>query len=307
MKRHIDKVHLNPTQDSIPHENGGGLVKEGANNIDINTETIDGKDIFHSMSRAVFQIRHYNEEPNIDQSKIKRTKERSIQIDDSAFSLSACMPFVKPETRETACRNKNVYGNITDCASKLFNTSEMLWVLLRSISRKNLDIPVLFPTDVPQKIPFWTGYNSCLSNFKPHFSIVSYTPIIDIKPNDMATVYTTMRKCVDMTVAMGQKYSVQTFDQQLYSIAKQVAWTMPETFRYHIIRLGGFNTLSCFIVAIGKLWGDGGLKDLLVDSSVYASETVDQMMNGKEFNRAVRALTLAFGDLYVSLLSAFFN
>ncbi|VDI73250.1 Hypothetical predicted protein, partial [Mytilus galloprovincialis] len=70
---------------------------------------------------------------------------------------------------------------------------------------------------------------------------------------------------------------------------KQVAWTMPETFRNHIIRLGGFHTLSCFIAAIGKLWGDGGLKDLLVDSSVYASGTVDQMLNGKEFNRAVRA------------------
>ncbi|VDI73510.1 Hypothetical predicted protein, partial [Mytilus galloprovincialis] len=136
----------------IPIPDGGGLIQEGADNIDINTETIDGKDTFHSMARAVFQIRHYNEEPNIDQSKIKRTKERSIQIDDSAFSLSACMPFVKPKTRETP--------------------------------------------------------------------------------------------------------------------------------------------------PIGKLWGDGGLKDLLVDSSVYASGTVDQMLNGKEFNRAVRALTLAFEALH---------
>jgi hypothetical protein len=47
------------------------------------------------------------------------------------------------------------------------------------------------------------------------------------------------------------------------------------------------------------LWGDGGLKDLLVDSSVYAAGTVDQMLNGKEFNRATRAfvfsLVLGFG------------
>ncbi|VDI38275.1 Hypothetical predicted protein [Mytilus galloprovincialis] len=93
----------------IPIPDGGGLIQEGADNIDINTETIDGKDTFHSMARAVFQIRHYNEEPNIDQSKIKRTKERSIQIDDSAFSLSACMPFVKPKTRETPRRNKKMY------------------------------------------------------------------------------------------------------------------------------------------------------------------------------------------------------
>jgi hypothetical protein len=39
----------------------------------------------------------------------------------------------------------------------------------------------------------------------------------------------------------------------------------------HFIRLDGFHTLPCFITSIGKLWGDGGLADLLVDSGVYAA------------------------------------
>ena len=173
--------------------------------------------------------------------------------------------------------------------------------------RTILEIPVHFPTDQPQKIHFWTGYNSSLSEFKSEFSIVTDAPIIESKPNDMSTLYTTMKKCVDMTKAMGQKYSVQTFDQQLYSIAKQVAWAMPDTFRNHILRLSGFHTPSCYIAAIGKLWGDGGLKDLLVDSSVYAARTVDQMLNGKEINRNVRALTLAYEALSVSWLDAFFS
>jgi hypothetical protein len=51
---------------------------------------------------------------------------------------------------------------------------------------------------------------------------VSYAPIIESNPNDMATVYTTMKKCIDMTKAVGQNHSIQTFDQQLYAIAKQV-------------------------------------------------------------------------------------
>jgi hypothetical protein len=115
----------------------------------------------------------------------------------------------------------------------------------------------------------------------------------------MSIVFTTMKRCVDMTKAKGQVHSVQTFDQQLYAIAKQVGWAIPETFRNHTVRLGGFHTLSCYIAAIGKLWGDGGLKDLLVDYSVYAAGTVDQMLNGKEFNRAKRAFALS-----VSWLSA---
>ena len=82
----------------------------------------------------------------------------------------------------------------------------------------------------PQQIPFWTGYNSGLSEYKSEFSVVSF----ESKPNDMSTVFTTMKRCLDMTKAMGQVHSVQTFDQQLYAI-KQVEWVIPETFRNHTV------------------------------------------------------------------------
>jgi hypothetical protein len=49
------------------------MHQEGADNIDINTETVDGKNTFHSMARTVFQIRHYAVDPNISQSKKKNT------------------------------------------------------------------------------------------------------------------------------------------------------------------------------------------------------------------------------------------
>ncbi|CAG2201224.1 unnamed protein product [Mytilus edulis] len=43
-----------------------------------------------------------------------------------------------------------------------------------------------------------------------------------------------------------------------------------------------------FIATVGKLWASAGLSDLLVDSGIYASNTVDQMLVGKQFNRGVR-------------------
>jgi hypothetical protein len=90
-----------------------------------------------------------------------------------------------------------------------------------------------------------------------------------------------------MTKSLGQAYSIQTFDQQQYAIAKQVEWAKQDTF--------------------SKLWGDGGLKDLLIESSVYAAGSVEQMMTGKQFNRAVRALTLVYEALLSLWLSAFFE
>jgi hypothetical protein len=83
---------------------------------------------------------------------------------------------------------------------------------------------------------------------------VSYAPIIESNPNDMATVYTTMKKCIDMTKAVGQNHSIQTFDQQLYAIAKQFQWSQPDVFRDHIIRLGGFQWDSLWLICCKIHW-----------------------------------------------------
>jgi hypothetical protein len=66
-------------------------------------------------------------------------------------------------------------------------------------------------------------------------------------------------------------------------------------------------SLSTFIFALGKLWADGGLRDLLVDSDVYAGNTVEQMLIGKQFNRAVRGFTLVFYSLKIIHIAAFIN
>ena len=277
----------------ISVQEGGGLIQEGADNIDLNTETIDGKDTFHSMARAVFQTCRSHDDSCLRQLKVRRGKERTFQLTESGSTIMSCLPFTKPRSRGSP-RISNAFKKIAECAEGIDNSSELLWVRLRSFARDPCILP--FKTDAfdCQYIPFWTGYNSSTSDYRPEFSVVSYAPIVDAKPNDIATVYTTMKRCSDMINGLGQRYSIQTFDQQLYAIAKQVGWAMPETFKTHIVRLGGFHTLSRFIASIGKLWGDCGLKDILVDSSVYAAGTVDQMMCGKQFNRAVRALIMEY-------------
>ncbi|VDI49888.1 Hypothetical predicted protein [Mytilus galloprovincialis] len=65
--------------------------------------------------------------------------------------------------------------------------------------------------------------------------------------------------------------------------------------------------LTKFISCIGKLWADGGLRDLMVDSGVYAGCTVDQMLLGKQFNRSVRGLTLVYEALRSLWFASFFK
>ena len=75
-----------------------------------------------------------------------------------------------------------------------------------------------------QAIPFWTGFHFLLSKKRPDVIVVAYPPIIDANPTYMSTVFTTMKKCLDMSMDTGQEHAIQAFDQQLYTIAQQVKW-----------------------------------------------------------------------------------
>jgi len=79
-----------------------------------------------------------------------------------------------------------------------------------------------------QAIPFWTGFHCLLSEKRPDVTVVTYHPIIDVKPTDMSTVLTTMNKCLDISMDAGQEHAIQAFDQQLYAIVQQVKWSRPD-------------------------------------------------------------------------------
>ncbi|CAG2211852.1 unnamed protein product [Mytilus edulis] len=205
-------------------------------------------------------------------------------------------------------RRQNALELLNSCTDPIGQTPDLLWVIRRMICREGSVLPhELSSNCTEQFVPFWSGFFSTLADFKPDRTIVAYGPIIDNKPSDMATVFTAMHNCQNLATTLGQKHAIQTMDQQLYAVAQQVKWSLKDKFADHIIRLGGFHALSCFIAAVGKLWSEAGLKDLLVDSGVYAGTTAEQMLSGKQFNRAVRGLTLVYEALMHVLLSQFFQ
>ena len=82
-------------------------------------------------------------------------------------------------------------------------------------------------------------------------------------------------------------------------------WALLGELGGNVLRMGGFHTLSCFIAGVGKLWGDAGLLDFPVDSGVFVAYTADQMLAGKQFNGAIRGLTLAYETLTAMKFAAF--
>lgn len=53
-----------------------------------------------------------------------------------------------------------------------------------------------------------------------------------------------------------------------------------------------------YLASIGKLYGDGGLFDILTESDVYAEGTARQMLHGKQLARGVRSIKLTSEALF---------
>ena len=93
MCRAKDGVYVPP--EIIPKTEGGTLKQEGDDNVDINVETVDGKNTYHSMARVLFQEQPLGHSSSDNQ--LKRSTRRSLQCEDT--TLLKTLPFAKLQKR----------------------------------------------------------------------------------------------------------------------------------------------------------------------------------------------------------------
>jgi hypothetical protein len=115
-------------------------------------------------------------------------------------------------------------------------------------------------------------------------------PFVRAPASNYDTMFTSLKFVSDqLEILPSQTRAFITFDQPLFikavDIVRACEDTMP-AFKNIIPRLGGFHTLMSFLACIGYLMAGTGLGDLL--STIYARNSVDHMLSGKAYARAVR-------------------
>ncbi|KAL7288521.1 hypothetical protein TKK_0017265 [Trichogramma kaykai] len=292
----------------ISRNNGGLMIQEGDDNIDVNAETIDGKNSYHVMGRVIFQNQSSHHQIDFDKIE-KKSSDKTLVNNNKLFHTIA---FTQPTERPLPTKFKNAMTflqlKLKVSEQNSIFCSDLTWVLLRSLSRNTTFIARPSDFSSHQTIPNWTAFNTrCATKIDNNYTAVQYLPAIDAKPSDPSTVYTTLIKGKELAKACGQDYHIHTFDQQLYAVAQAVKFTADKELQSCVIRLGGFHLLCTYISCINKIWGDSGLQDMLSESELYARNTVEHMLDGKQFHRAIRGLTLCYEALMQLELEAFFD
>ena len=82
-----------------------------------------------------------------------------------------------------------------------------------------------------------------------------------------------------------------------------VSLIKPEKFKCCVLMMGIFHLLMVYMSILNKRFGDAGLRDALVQSSIIAEGSVEAARCGKSYNRGVRLYKVFYEALNLLLLS----
>ena len=134
-------------------------------------------------------------------------------------------------------------------------------------------------------------------------SNIQYLTSTDLSATEMCTVVTVFDRCLKIKEQLRLNNIVCVFDQAIYCKAMEMKWRYPEKYKDCIVMLGIFHVIMMYLGITSKKVSDTGLKDLIIQSDVVATGSLDKALSGKMYNRSVRAHKIVYEALYRCLLN----
>jgi len=69
--------------------------------------------------------------------------------------------------------------------------------------------------------------------------------------------------------------------------AYPLVWNSPQKYEKHIILIGTFHLVCAYMKMIGKKMAGTGLRDVLVEAGLISGGSLDGVISGKHYNRAL--------------------
>lgn len=122
---------------------------------------------------------------------------------------------------------------------------------------------------------------------------VAFCPLLPYTPTSQDAVYSALKNFVGMCNSLGRKYQIYSCDMAIYVIAKNIQLCTNE-FPSLILRIGTFHLQKNFLRCLGQYIEGSGLDEIIIQSEVYGPTTFKSMLEGKQYNRAIRAHKMVY-------------
>jgi len=104
---------------------------------------------------------------------------------------------------------------------------------------------------------------------------------------------------------VGQEYTLVTMDLATAKIAYDLIWSDHDLYQKVVLNLGPFHTMCSYMGAVGKMMSGSGFEDIVVEAGLCASGSIEQVMSGRHYNRAIRVHHRMLDAVENMLLNAF--
>ncbi len=258
-------------------------------NADFNVRTLDGYGTFHSMGgiMCVTPGSAITNTDVTDRIKVQPTAATLAQVNKVSLQTYSAR-----NTKGIDGISVKDLGDIRRLSSEksVYPLLDTLWMCGTWLKAPNN--------------PSWSGYMELVTNESKEYqtSKVVILPFVNLQPTSLDAIYTVLVFAAGECRRHGQKTCLVTFDQPLYAKAVDMvtAASSDDDLSSIVVRLGGFHLLMSFMGAVGYIMGGSGLKD--VWSTIYATDSIEKMMTGHAFARALRAHSLTQLALAVIIL-----
>lgn len=257
---------------------GNAFIQFSFDNADFNINTVDGLGTFHAMGGIMMVTPYESIRPEGKIARLTTCSAIELVKRNPPVQLDSFQNVKNKGLSDIIIQNVDIINPLPDDINPL--PSDVAWLFGKSL-------------EVQQSSPGWSAFmEEVTKDISFQRTKVVCLPFINHPPSQYDTILTSLRMANEKCRAYRQKTCFVTFDQPLYIKAREILANCGDTDLNNVfVRLGGFHLLMSFMGTIGNIMAGSGLKELC--ATIYAENSVEKMMTGHSYARAVRAHTLA--------------
>ena len=134
---------------------------------------------------------------------------------------------------------------------------------------------------------------------------IDYMSVVNHPVTELSTVQELLRLSKIDTDMIGQRYTKCTFDLAIVMKALEILWNEKEKYRDFIIQIGAFHTICAYFNVLGKKMKGSGFAEVVLESGICSIGSINGVMKGKHYNRALRVHLAVCEALEMLLLERF--
>lgn len=240
-------------------------------NADFNINTIDGYNTFHTMGGIQCVV-----PKNAIQWNERIQKLKTVVTAETMGNI-ATIPIISYE-KTGNMSNKIIIQDFNIIRPTVYNMtyvspSELHWMCAQWLG-------VI-------KCPGWNGFMETITDSREYQETqIMFLPFVNLPPSSPDCIHSVLIFAAQECKKLNQRTCFVTFDQPLYIKARNIVESSKLNPQI-VVRLGGFHLLMSFMGSIGYIMAGSGLRELL--NTIYAANSIDKMMTGHAYSRAVRA------------------